>query len=226
MRSSSANVAANIGQCYLDAGLWSLRQRRSPRRGRASRGTPIRYWPRIAATKQLHSARLAYLAGCNLSNARCCRLDTRISYKTAESSPAPAPAPAKGSEIDVASFVQENYTPYNGDWSFLAGPTQRTLALWAKLEELCALELKKGILDVDPHVPSTITSFGPGYINKEDEVVVGLQTDAPLKRAIKPMGGINMVKAALEVRQTFAVTVMYPQNRLLIALLMFGVSAG
>jgi formate C-acetyltransferase len=71
--------------------------------------------------------------------------------------------------------------------------------LWAKLEDLCALELKKGILDVDPRVPSTITSFGPGYINKPDEVVVGLQTDAPLKRAIKPMGGINMVKAALEV---------------------------
>eukprot|EP00882_Tetradesmus_deserticola_P025913 GHRQ01028500.1.p4 GENE.GHRQ01028500.1~~GHRQ01028500.1.p4 ORF type:complete len:133 (-),score=62.29 GHRQ01028500.1:51-449(-) len=63
---------------------------------------------------------------------------------------------------------------------------------------MCHEELQKGISGVDPHVPSTITAFGPGYIDKEKEVIVGLQTDEPLKRAIKPLGGINMVKAALQ----------------------------
>lgn len=107
-------------------------------------------------------------------------------------------APAKDT-IDVAAYVQDNFTPFYGDSSFLSGPTERTKALWAELEKLCALELEKGVLDVDPSVPSTITAFGPGYIDREKEVVVGLQADAPLKRAIKPLGGINMVKAALEV---------------------------
>jgi formate C-acetyltransferase len=97
--------------------------------------------------------------------------------------------------------LQDNYHPYEGNGSFLQGPTEATKALWAQLQELCVEELKKGVLDVDPHKPSSITAFGPGYIDKEKEVVVGLQTDAPLKRAIKPLGGINMVKAALQVRE-------------------------
>jgi hypothetical protein len=99
----------------------------------------------------------------------------------------------------VSKYVQDNFTPYNGDSSFLAGPSEKTKALWAVLEKACCEELQKGISGVDPHVPSTITAFGPGYINKEQEVIVGLQTDEPLKRAIKPLGGINMVKAALHV---------------------------
>jgi formate C-acetyltransferase len=105
----------------------------------------------------------------------------------------------KDTGINVARYVQENYTAYGGDSSFLKGPTARTQALWTELEKLCCVELEKGIMGVDPHVPSTITSFPAGYIDKDKEVVVGLQTDEPLKRAIKPLGGINMVKAALEV---------------------------
>ncbi|KAG2425304.1 hypothetical protein HXX76_013884 [Chlamydomonas incerta] len=101
--------------------------------------------------------------------------------------------------IDVAGFIQAQYTPYTGDGSFLAGPTARTKALWAQCENLIHAEAEKGgVLDVDPTKPSSITAFPPGYINKEQEAVVGLQTDAPLKRAIKPLGGVNTVKAALE----------------------------
>jgi formate C-acetyltransferase len=108
-------------------------------------------------------------------------------------------AAAQDDHVDVAKYVQEAFTPYYGDSGFLAGPSERTKHLWSKLEDLCALELEKGILGVDPEVPSSITAFGPGYIDREHEVIVGMQTDAPLKRAIKPLGGINMVKAALQV---------------------------
>ncbi|KAF6266382.1 pyruvate-formate lyase [Scenedesmus sp. NREL 46B-D3] len=104
----------------------------------------------------------------------------------------------KDTGINVAQYVQDNFQPYEGDGAFLEGPTEATKALWAQLQDLCCEELKKGVLDVDPHKPSSITAFGPGYIDKEKEVIVGLQTDAPLKRAIKPLGGINMVKAALK----------------------------
>ncbi|GLC43423.1 Protein kinase domain-containing protein [Pleodorina starrii] len=103
--------------------------------------------------------------------------------------------------IDVKSYVQDNYTPYSGDAGFLAPPTERTKALWRQLEQLIheeASALKVGVLDVDPSKPSTIAGFAPGYIDRELELVVGLQTDKPLKRAIKPLGGIGMVKAALE----------------------------
>lgn len=110
----------------------------------------------------------------------------------------PVYSPAGSDTIDVGAYVARNYKPYAGDSSFLSGPTENTKALWSQLEQLCALELEKGILGVDPHTPSTITSFGPGYINKDKEVVVGMQTDEPLKRAIKPLGGINMVRAALQ----------------------------
>jgi formate C-acetyltransferase len=102
------------------------------------------------------------------------------------------------SQVNVQKYVQDNYTLYSGDASFLSGASDSTKKLWAQLEDLLHEEEKKGVLDVDPLVPSTITAFGPGYINKELEKVVGLQADAPLKRAIKPLGGINMVKAALE----------------------------
>ncbi|KIZ06014.1 formate C-acetyltransferase [Monoraphidium neglectum] len=117
----------------------------------------------------------------------------------AAAKPQAAPPKAKHTTIDVARYVQENFKPYDGDASFLAGPTPATQALRKEVDDLCHLELEKGgVLDVDPRTPSTITSFGPGYIDKEKEVIVGLQTDKPLKRAIKPLGGINMVKAALE----------------------------
>lgn len=115
----------------------------------------------------------------------------------------------------MAKYVQDNYTPYHGDSSFLAGPSDRTKALWAVLEKMCCEELQKGIMDVDPHVPSTITAFGPGYIEKDKEVVVGLQTDAPLKRAIKPLGGINMVKAALQVGSWVSVRIWLVRARAL-----------
>lgn len=98
------------------------------------------------------------------------------------------PTPAKDSGINVARYVSERYTPYSGDGSFLAPASDKTRALWARLEKLCAEELSRGIMGVDPAVPSSITAFAPGYIDKQQEVVVGLQTDAPLKRAIKPLG--------------------------------------
>jgi formate C-acetyltransferase len=100
--------------------------------------------------------------------------------------------------IDVAGFIRANVHPYTGTAAFLAGPTQRTTDLWAGLTPLFAAERERGILDVDPHTPSTITSHAPGYIDKSNELIVGLQTDAPLKRAIMPNGGLRMVEAGLE----------------------------
>lgn len=102
------------------------------------------------------------------------------------------------SGIHVDRYVQDNYHVYEGDATFLAGPTERTKELWAQLEKLICEEVKKGVLDVDPAVPSSMTAFPAGYINKELEQIVGLQTDAPLKRAIKPLGGMGLVKSALE----------------------------
>jgi formate C-acetyltransferase len=99
---------------------------------------------------------------------------------------------------NVSQFIEDNVNSYNGDEKFLQGPTKRTTAVWSKIQELMKEEHRKGILDVDPSVPSTITSFGPGYIDKDLEIIVGLQTDKPLKRAIKPLGGVNMVKNALQ----------------------------
>jgi len=99
--------------------------------------------------------------------------------------------------VDVRGFIQANYTPYLGDASFLAGPTARTTALWAKLQELLKQEQKKGVLDVSG-VPSTITAHDAGYIDKDKEIIVGLQTDAPLKRAIMPNGGLRMVEGGLK----------------------------
>ena len=101
-------------------------------------------------------------------------------------------------EINVRDFIQHNYTPYTGDESFLAGPTERTLKLWNILTEMFKVEREKGVYDAETRRPQTLTTYGPGYISKEDEVIVGLQTDAPLKRGIFPKGGIRMVEAALQ----------------------------
>ncbi|MFF5439261.1 formate C-acetyltransferase [Streptomyces achromogenes] len=99
--------------------------------------------------------------------------------------------------IDVRDFIQANYTPYEGGPEFLAGPTERTLAVWRKVSALFPEERRKGILDVDAATPSTITSHAPGYIDRDRELIVGLQTDAPLKRAIMPGGGLRMVENGL-----------------------------
>ncbi|MFB2968536.1 formate C-acetyltransferase [Aerosakkonema sp. BLCC-F183] len=101
-------------------------------------------------------------------------------------------------EIDVRDFIQKNYTPYEGDESFLASPTERTHQLWNQVLDLMKQERQKGVLDADTKVVSTITSHQPGYIDKEREQIVGLQTEKPLKRAIMPLGGIRVVKASLE----------------------------
>src|SRR4051794_25092365 len=100
-------------------------------------------------------------------------------------------------EINVRNFILLNYKPYYGNESFLAGPTKRTLSIWKKLTDLFVEERKKGVLDVS-QIPSSITAHDAGYIDKEKEVIVGLQTDAPLKRAIMPNGGLKMVTSGLE----------------------------
>jgi formate C-acetyltransferase len=101
-------------------------------------------------------------------------------------------------DVNVRSFIQHNYTPYEGDESFLVGPTARTQKLWEQVKELMLEEHKKGILDVETRKPSTINAFGAGYLDKENEVIVGYQTDKPLKRGIMPNGGVRVVKNALE----------------------------
>ncbi len=100
-------------------------------------------------------------------------------------------------EINVRDFIQQNYLPYEGDESFLAPATRRTQNLWNRLNELFVEERKKSVLDVSL-IPSSITAHGPGYIDRENEVIVGLQTDAPLKRPIMPSGGLRMVVNALK----------------------------
>src|SRR6476620_4604593 len=100
-------------------------------------------------------------------------------------------------EINVREFIQQNYTPYYGDETFLSGPTKRTTGVWKKLTDLFVEERKKGVLDVS-QIPSSITAHDAGYIDKANEIIVGLQTDAPLKRAIMPNGGLKMVTNGLE----------------------------
>ncbi|MEU3979482.1 formate C-acetyltransferase [Streptomyces sp. NPDC026672] len=99
--------------------------------------------------------------------------------------------------IDVRDFVQRNYTPYEGDAAFLAGPTERTTKVWNKLLAMFPVENERGIHDVDVHTPSRIDAFAPGYVDPDLDLIVGLQTDAPLKRAIMPNGGWRMVENAL-----------------------------
>lgn len=100
--------------------------------------------------------------------------------------------------INVRNFIQRNYTPYEGDDAFLTGTTERTARVWEKCRALIVEEVKKGIIDVETSVVSGIDNFAPGYIDRENEVIVGLQTDAPLKRIVNPYGGMRMAKAALE----------------------------
>ncbi len=100
-------------------------------------------------------------------------------------------------EINVRSFIRHNYTPYDGDDSFLAGPTQDTLDLWDQVMDLTKQEREAGgVLDMDTKIISTITSHGPGYLNKDKEKIVGFQTDKPFKRALMPYGGIRMAEKA------------------------------
>ncbi|HEU5484659.1 MAG TPA: formate C-acetyltransferase [Microlunatus sp.] len=99
--------------------------------------------------------------------------------------------------IDVRDFIQRNYAPYEGEADFLAGPTARTTALWHRLTEMFPAERERGVYDIDATTPASITAHTPGYIDKSNELVVGLQTDAPLKRAIMPFGGWRMVEDAL-----------------------------
>lgn len=102
-------------------------------------------------------------------------------------------------EIDVADFIRNNYTPYDGDASFLAGSTPRTKKIMEKVNALLKAEREKGgVLDVDVENVSSLLGFNPGYIDKENEIIVGLQTDAPLKRAVNPFGGIRMARSACE----------------------------
>lgn len=101
-------------------------------------------------------------------------------------------------EIDVRNFIQTNYTPYEGDETFLVGATARTQTLWNKVTDLMEQERQKGVLDADTAIVSNITSHAPGYIDQTLEQIVGLQTDKPLKRAIMPFGGIRVVKSSLE----------------------------
>ncbi|NNJ12372.1 formate C-acetyltransferase [Chloroflexales bacterium ZM16-3] len=104
---------------------------------------------------------------------------------------------AWSTSIAVRDFIQYQYSPYDGDASFLAGPTERTTRLWAELSELFTLERAKGVLDVS-QIPSSITAHDPGYIDRDLELIVGLQTEKPLRRAIFPYGGWRMVESSLE----------------------------
>ena len=100
-------------------------------------------------------------------------------------------------KIDVRDFIQKNYKPYTGDDEFLAGPTDRTQRLMKKLEALMAAEREKGgVLKVDTETVMSLLTFAPGYLDKEDELIVGLQTDEPLKRGVNPFGGIRMARSA------------------------------
>ena len=102
-------------------------------------------------------------------------------------------------QIDVRNFIQTNYTPYEGDESFLADATDRTKGLNAKIEELFRQEREKGgVLDVDTERVSSLLSYEPGYVDRKNEIIFGLQTDKPLKRTVNPFGGMRMAKQACE----------------------------
>jgi formate C-acetyltransferase len=100
-------------------------------------------------------------------------------------------------EINVRDFIQQNYKPYEGDKTFLEPATERTSKIWERLNELFVEERRKGVLEIS-QVPSSITAHGPGYIDRENEIIVGLQTEAPLRRAIMPNGGLRMVVNAVK----------------------------
>jgi hypothetical protein len=125
-------------------------------------------------------------------------LESRLFNKVYELPSVSDPAPLPG-DCPVKDYVLANVTPYSGDSSFLASPTERTLKTWSRCEELMELERQKGILDVDTKTASTITSHRPGFVlSKEEDVIYGLQTDEPLKRSCKPRGGFKLVQQALK----------------------------
>ena len=100
--------------------------------------------------------------------------------------------------IDVRNFIQKNYTAYEGDKSFLVGPTEKTQKVFDKVQALIVEEIKKGIIDVSTDRVSGIDNYDAGYIDKDNEIIVGLQTDAPLKRIVNPFGGMRMVETSLK----------------------------
>ena len=103
--------------------------------------------------------------------------------------------------VDVKKFIVENITPYEGDASFLQGPTENTVKLWNECKQYLKEERdNNGCRSIDTETISTITSHAPGYIDKDIESIVGLQTDEPLKRALKPFGGIRVVEGAVKER--------------------------
>ena len=103
-------------------------------------------------------------------------------------------------QVDVRDFIQTNYTPYTGASEFLCHSSERTLELWRQVRRLLKAERDAGgPLDFDPNTPAAINAHGPGYIDADLELIVGLQTDAPLKRAIMPYGGIRMVETSCDV---------------------------
>ena len=102
-------------------------------------------------------------------------------------------------EINVRDFIQQNYKEYKGDSSFLSGATKRTKAVMKKVELLFALERQQGgVLDIDTATVSSLTSYSPGYIDKANELIVGMQTNRPLRRGVNPFGGIRMARQACE----------------------------
>ncbi|MBO7214946.1 MAG: formate acetyltransferase, partial [Clostridia bacterium] len=102
-------------------------------------------------------------------------------------------------QIDVRNFIQENYSEYKDDAKFLSGATKRTNSLMKKVQGLFALERQfGGVLDIDTATVSSLTSFSPGYIDKDNEIIVGMQTNRPLKRSVNPFGGMRMVRQACE----------------------------
>jgi formate C-acetyltransferase len=112
--------------------------------------------------------------------------------------------------VDTRDFIQRNYTPYDGDAAFLNGPTAKTQAVWNRVTELLKEEGRRGgVLAVSADIPSTITSHEPGYIDRENETIIGLQTDAPLKRSIMPFGGLRMVEQGLEEQNIAADPVVH-----------------
>jgi len=100
--------------------------------------------------------------------------------------------------INLRAFIQENYTPYEGDDTFLEGATDASTQLWTQLTGMFKDEIAKGIYDAEIKTPSAVDAYGAGYINKDLETIVGLQTDKPLKRGIFPNGGLRMVEQGLE----------------------------
>ena len=100
--------------------------------------------------------------------------------------------------LDVRDFIVRNVTPYEGDEAFLVGPSSRTLAVWQKLQNYFEEERRKGVLEVEAATPSTMLAHPPGWIDRDNEVIVGLQTDRPFRRAIFPAGGLRMVEAGLK----------------------------